>query len=309
MESIVFDRVTKVYQGGLKKETALDGLSLEISRGTVFGFLGPNGAGKSTAIKILLHIIFPTSGRAYLLGQPVTQKAVRSQVGYLPENPYFYDHLTPEELLWFGGRTCGMTTAQIRERTGPLLERVGLSHVSRRPLRTFSKGMIQRAGLALALIHDPQVVVLDEPMSGLDPLGRRLMSQILQTLRMEGKTIFLSSHILHDVEDLCDNIGIIAKGRLRLTASLSDLFSASPKGWRVTVRGEKDALSAASNGCSWTVSARGELLEVQAREEDLYKLLDQLRGCKCKVISAVPLRQTLEEIFLQEIHKVGGELR
>jgi ABC-2 type transport system ATP-binding protein len=306
MGTILFDQITKVYSEGFKgQKIAVHQLSLEVHQGEVFGFLGPNGAGKSTAIKILLNILFPTSGKAYLLGQAVKDKTVRRRVGYLPENPYFYDHLTPEELLWFGGKTSGLTSTQIQDRTSSLLKLVDLSHVQRHPLRTFSKGMVQRAGLALALINNPDVVILDEPMSGLDPLGRKLMADIIQRLKQEGKTVFFSSHILHDVEDLCDRFGIIAKGQLRLTASLSDLLSTQPQGWRITVRGNKEALVSQLNGASWRFLTQGTLIEVQAPEMDLYKLLDKVRGIPCEIVSVVPLRDNLQEVFLREIEKVG----
>lgn len=308
MKAIVFDQTTKIYSEGFKKKkTAVDQLTLEIPQGEIFGFLGPNGAGKSTAIKILVHIVFPTSGQAYLFDRPVSNKAVRSRIGYLPENPYFYDHLTPEELLWFGGKTSGLTSTQIRERTDTLLKTVDLCHVRRRPLRTFSKGMVQRAGLALALINDPEVVILDEPMSGLDPLGRKLMSDIMRKLKEQGKTVFFSSHILHDVEDICDRIGIIVKGRLRLKASLADLLLAPPKGWRITVRGDKESLAAQLAGVSWGISTQGALTEIQTQEMDLYKLLEKVRELKCDVVSVEPLKERLQEIFLKEIEKAGGE--
>jgi len=306
MKAIFFDQVTKIYSDGFKgKKIALDQLTLEVHQGEIFGFLGPNGAGKSTAIKILLNILFPTSGRAYLLGQPVTDKTIRRKVGYLPENPYFYDHLTPEELLWFGGKTSGLIPTQIRERADKLLSMVDLDHVRQRPLRTFSKGMVQRAGLALALVNDPDVVILDEPMSGLDPLGRKLISDIMRKLKEQGKTVFFSSHILHDVEDLCNRIGIIVEGLLRLTASLTDLLSTPPKGWRITVRGNKEALASQSDRASWKLSTTGGLTEIQAQEIDLYKLLEQVKRLKCEVVAVVPLRETLEEIFLREIQKAG----
>jgi ABC-2 type transport system ATP-binding protein len=306
VKAIIFEQMTKIYSEGFKKKkTAVDGLSLEISQGEIFGFLGPNGAGKSTAIKILVHIVFPTSGKAYLMGQPVADKTIRSRIGYLPENPYFYDHLTPEELLWFGGKTSGLTSTQIRERTDRLLNMVDLNHVRHRPLRTFSKGMVQRAGLALALVNDPEVVILDEPMSGLDPLGRKLMSDIIRRLKEQGKTVFLSSHILHDVEDLCVRIGIIVNGLLRLTASLTDLLCSPHQGWRITVRGNKETLSSQLNRLSWKLATNGALTEIQAQEMDLYKLLEQIRGFKCEVVTVAPLKETLEEIFLREIQKAG----
>ncbi len=222
---IQFENVSKSFKEGLRGNTvqALQNLSLEIQAGEVFGFLGPNGAGKSTTIKILLNLIFPDSGQAFIDGRSVNDKDVRRMVGFLPENPYFYDYLTAEELLWFGGRASGLDRKQIARATDELLERVDLLEARKRPLRTYSKGMVQRAGLALALVHDPQVVILDEPMSGLDPVGRKMVGDLLLDLKQRGKTVFFSSHILNDVERFCDRVGITVAGRLRLVGTVSDL--------------------------------------------------------------------------------------
>jgi ABC-2 type transport system ATP-binding protein len=223
MDVIVFDRVTKAYRTGFRKrKTALHDFSLLVREGEVFGFLGPNGAGKSTAIKTLVHLIFPTSGKVSILGHPAADVKGRQAVGYLPENPYFYDYLNPLELLRFAGRTSGMGAAAIAERSEALLRRLGLWEERKRPIRSYSKGMVQRVGMALALIHDPRVVVLDEPMTGLDPLGRRQFIDFILELKAAGKTVFFSSHILADVERVCDRVGILVGGRL---ARLIDLQS------------------------------------------------------------------------------------
>lgn len=223
---IKFTGISKEFKEGVtaRKVKALENLSLKIERGQIFGFLGPNGAGKSTAIKILLNFIFPDSGQATIMDLDVGDKNVRGFVGFLPENPYFYDYLTAEELLWFGGKSSGMDKQEILERTNLLLDKVQLQEARKRPLRTYSKGMVQRAGLALALIHDPKVVILDEPMSGLDPIGRKMVGDIILELKGEGKTVFFSSHILSDVERFCDRIGIIVGGRLRHTSSVADVL-------------------------------------------------------------------------------------
>jgi len=307
--AIAFHEVTKIYGGSRSPRTAVDRLSLAIPHGETFGFLGPNGAGKSTAIKVLLNLIFPTSGQALLLGKPAADTAVRSRVGYLPESPNFYDHLTPEELLWFGGKTSGLTTNQIKERTHSLLDLVDLARVRRQRLRTFSKGMIQRAGVALALVNDPDVVILDEPMSGLDPLGRRLMADIIRRLKHDGKTVFFSSHILHDVEDLCDRVGIIVKGRLMRVAGLADVLSVPATGWSLTVKAVPDAVQSHLTGVAATYTARGDLTEIRISEMDLGKLLDRLGALKEVLVSATPLRPTLEDILLQEIERADGESR
>lgn len=218
--------ISKTFKGhlGVKKVRALEDMSLEIEQGEVFGFLGPNGAGKSTAIKILLNLIYPDSGSATLLGRDVAEKDVRRFVGYLPENPYFYDYLSAEELLWFAGSTSGQGNKRIKERSDGLLKRVNLYEARKRQIRTYSKGMVQRAGLAMALIHDPQVVILDEPMSGLDPLGRKMVGDLIVELKSEGKTVFFSSHILTDIERFCDRAGIIVSGKLRLVDRLDTML-------------------------------------------------------------------------------------
>lgn len=219
--------VTKAYGGGLGvgRVQALNNVNFEVSSGEVFGFLGPNGAGKSTTIKILLNLIRPDSGRATILDTDVGRPKLRRHVGFLPENPYFYDYLTAWELLKFGGRTAGMDLLSIKKRGAEILERVNLQAAAHRQLRTYSKGMVQRAGLALALIHDPKVVILDEPMSGLDPLGRKMVGDLIMELKSEGKTVFFSSHVLNDVERFCDRAAIIVSGRLRCVGSVPELVT------------------------------------------------------------------------------------
>lgn len=228
MESIIsFNGVSKTFKTGIsgRRVQALQDLTLDVPGGEVFGFLGPNGAGKSTAIKILINLIFPDTGTARIAGEDVNDRSVRGKVGFLPENPYFYDYLTAEELLRFGGRACGMDRSAIINRTDMLLAKVNLDQARKRPLRSYSKGMVQRAGLALALVHDPQVVILDEPMSGLDPIGRKMVGDIILELKGEGKTVFFSSHILSDIERFCDRVGIIVGGRLRLVSPLDSLLA------------------------------------------------------------------------------------
>ncbi len=307
--AIALHEITKVYGGSRSPRTAVDRLSLAIPPGETFGFLGPNGAGKSTAIKVLVNLIFPTSGQAVLLGKPVNDPSVRRQVGYLPENPTFYDYLTPEELLWFGGTTSGMLPARIRERTSTLLELVDLDRVRRQRLRTFSKGMLQRAGVALALINDPEVVIFDEPMSGLDPLGRKLMADVIRRLKDEGKTVFFSSHILHDIEDLCDRVGIIVQGRMRRVATLAELAAAESRGWRVVLRGTGEPIRSRMAGLGCTSLERAGITEVETSERDLGKLLERLGSLQAEIISAAPLRPTLEEILLQEVERARDEGR
>lgn len=224
---ITIKGIAKEFKEGItgKKVKALEALDLEIMRGEVFGFLGPNGAGKSTTIKILMNLIYSDTGQAEIGGIDVREPKARKLVGYLPENPYFYDYLTTEELLWFGGRASGMNTSRIRERTDLLVKKVDLQNARTRPLRSYSKGMLQRAGLALALIHDPDVVILDEPMSGLDPIGRKMVGDLLVELKGQGKTVFFSSHILNDIERFSDRAGIIIRGKLRRVDTLDNLLA------------------------------------------------------------------------------------
>ena len=224
---IKIEGISKEFKEGIgsRKVKALEDLTLDIHKGEVFGFLGPNGAGKSTAIKILINLISPDTGHASIMGKDVMDKDTRRHCGYLPENPYFYDYLTAEELLWFGGKASGLSSNVIKERTNELLNKVNLQAARKRQLRTYSKGMVQRAGIALALIHDPDVVILDEPMSGLDPIGRKMVGDIMMELKAQGKTIFFSSHILTDIERFCDRVGIIVSGKLRLVDRLDSLLS------------------------------------------------------------------------------------
>ena len=208
--------ITKTYNPGLfkKKVRAVYDLSLEIFQGEVFGVIGPNGAGKSTTIRLLLGLIRPDAGEVLFREQPVARADIHQAIGYLPENPYLYDHLTLIELLTFCGRTSGLDSDQIAQRSAELIARLDLQDAQKRPLRTFSKGMLQRAGICFALLHNPSIVILDEPMSGLDPVGRRMVFDLVMELKKQGKTIFFCSHILNDVERLCDRIGLMHQGRL-----------------------------------------------------------------------------------------------
>ena len=228
MDAIVVERLTKTYKPvwpWLKETTVLSDVSLSVGQGEIFGFLGHNGSGKTTTMKILLGLLRATGGRIELLGAPVTDVAVHSRIGYLQESPYFYDYLTAEEFLCFYGKLAGLSRETVRQRTPELLERVGLTEARDRQLRKFSKGMLQRIGLAQAIIHDPELVILDEPMSGLDPIGRKEVRDLILSLRDQGKTIFFSTHIVSDVEMICDRVGILAKGKLLASGRIQDLVN------------------------------------------------------------------------------------
>ena len=214
MGEIRFDHITKGFRYGFKRQVVLDDLVLEIKKGEIFGFLGPNGAGKSTSINIALDFIRPDSGQVLIKGLPSTGADSRKHIGYMPENPHFYEQLTPRELLGFCGLTSGVHREQIKPKIEVILDKLELLPFIDRPVRTFSKGMKQRIGLAQAMIHDPEILILDEPMSGLDPLGRRLVSSLILESRETGKTIFFSTHILNDVEMLCDRIAVLHKGKM-----------------------------------------------------------------------------------------------
>ena len=224
MTAIDIRNLKKRYKKGvIGSNLAVQDLTLQVREGEVFGFLGPNGAGKSTVIKILMNFIRPSSGQASIYGCSVSDPQSRQIVGYLPENPFFYDHLTGEEILSFGGLAANMSKRDIDGRIDDLLSRLKLIHVKKQRLRTYSKGMVQRVGLALALIHEPRICILDEPMSGLDPLGRRLVADLIEDMRRNGQTVFFSSHILSDIERLCDRVGILNQGRLLFCGDIKEL--------------------------------------------------------------------------------------
>src|SRR5215204_1378200 len=247
MVALATYELTKNYAVGFWRKRpycALDRLSLEVEAGEVFGFLGPNGAGKTTTLKLLMQLVYPTSGRAEIFGRPVGDPAVKQRLGYLPENPNFYDYLTAEELLSYFAGLFGYGPAERRARAARLLDEVGIGGERRLQLRKFSKGMLQRVGIAQALVNEPELVILDEPMSGLDPLGRRDIRELILQLRDEGRTILFSSHVLSDAEALCNRVAILAKGRLITAGRLTDMLALRAGGWELVVAGATDALIA-----------------------------------------------------------------
>src|SRR5215213_1712412 len=262
MDAIRTEGLTKHYSVGFWRSrpyVALDSLDLQVDRGEVFGFLGPNGAGKTTTLKLLMQLIFPTSGVAQILGRPAGHPDVRTRIGYLPENPSFYDNVSAEELLAYFASLFGYRGAERTRRVAALLDEVGLGAERRMQLRKYSKGMIQRVGLAQALINDPEVVFLDEPMSGLDPIGRRQVSNIILRLRDRGATVFFSSHILGDAETLCNRVGIVAGGKLTAFGSLAEMVPFRIRGWDlILTRVTADAAATlASRGATATVIGDG----------------------------------------------------
>ena len=245
MPVIEIENLTKDFSIGFWKKRplrGLDNLCLQVHKGEIFGFLGPNGAGKSTTIKILMNLLHPTSGKARILGEPVDRVSMHQEIGYLPENPYFYDYLTPTELLTYMGRLFGLCGSELSRRVEGLLDNVGLAEARNLQLRKFSKGMVQRVGIAQALINDPEMVFLDEPMSGLDPLGRMEVRRIITSLKAQGVTVFFSSHILPDVEALCDRIAILNKGKLQEMGALEDMLRVGIAGYEIILSGVKQEI-------------------------------------------------------------------
>ncbi len=306
MRALATHDLTKDYAVGFWRKRpyrALDHLSLEVEAGEVFGFLGPNGAGKTTTLKLLMQLVFPTSGGAEILGRPLGDRSVKHRIGYLPENPYFYDHLSAEELLVYFGALFGFSAADSRARAVRLLDEVGIGAERRLQLRKFSKGMLQRVGIAQALINDPELVIFDEPMSGLDPLGRRDVRALILRLRDRGCTVFFSSHVLSDAEALCSRVAVLAKGRRVAGGLLTDLVPFQARGWELVVSGVSETL-VASLGRRVTQAVRlGEgryTLELPL-EPAPDRWLAELTSAGAHLVSLNPIRQTLEDFFVQQV--------
>ncbi len=301
--------LTKDYETGFlkkKKARALDSLTLNVSRGRVFGFLGGNGAGKTTTIKLLMGLIFPTAGSAKVLGRDISDVQMHSRIGYCPENPYFYDYLTALELMEYFGRLFGHDDAFCRNKSRELLTVVGLDEKDwKRQLRKYSKGMLQRVGLAQALINAPEVIFLDEPMSGLDPVGRREVRELIAGLRDKGATVFMSTHILSDIEALCDEVAILRNGKLAASGDLTELL-ASSEGHRVleiSIQGvEADAVREQVefiSGATLTAEPHGVIVQV-LDEADIDAVLKITREAGGRLAAIQPVKQSLEELFVKE---------
>jgi ABC-2 type transport system ATP-binding protein len=293
--------LSKSFAGhlGLARTAVVEGLTLQVRRGEIFGLLGPNGAGKTTTFKMLIGLLRPDRGSVRLLGGSPADPAVRARIGFLPENPYFYDYLTAEEFLDFYARLHGIPRAERAERVRKSLERVGLAGRAGTALRKFSKGMVQRLGLAQAIQHDPEILILDEPMSGLDPLGRREVRDLILSLREAGRTVLFSSHILQDAELICDRVGILRQGSLIALGGLDDLVSGRVEWFEVAVRG---AVGRELPGEPIS-SAGGERLLRVGDPQALARLMTAAQECGAEVTSIWPRRQTLEDLFLREIHR------
>jgi len=300
VESVTIENLSKIYRKGLRqrKVLAVDDLSLTVSEGEIFGFLGPNGAGKSTTIKILCDLIRPTRGRASIRSRDVRQPEARRQMGYLPENPNYYAFLSGWELLDFHGAIHGMSRSRIRQRGEPLLEMLDMTEAAHRPLRTYSKGMIQRLGIAVSLIHDPLVVIFDEPMSGLDPVGRKLVKDLMLHLRVQGKTIFFSTHILHDVEIICDRIGIIAKGQLKFCGTLIEVISESFSFYEVVFRNPEPQQVQSLQEKGYSLRTYEDRVEFEVDKDKLSEFLGTCLNMGLEPYTIEPKRFGLEDFFM-----------
>ena len=311
MDAIRTEGLTKHYTSGFwrpRPYVALDGLNLLVEQGEVFGFLGPNGAGKTTTLKLLMQLIYPTAGHAEILGRPVGDVAVRRRIGYLPENPYFYDNLTAEELLVYFSQVFGHSAREGRQRASRLLDEVGIGAERRFHLRKFSKGMVQRVGIAQALINDPEVVFLDEPMSGLDPLGRRDVRELILRLRERGCTVFFSSHVLSDAEALCSRVAILTKGRLAAAGRLGDILADRARAWELVVSDVRDQVIERIGSRVTKATRLGEgryslELPMTIAPE---AIVAELAAAGARVVSLNPVRETLEDFF---VGQVGGGAR
>ena len=308
MDAIVVDMLAKSYRPVWPWEnaaTVLSDISLSVAQGEIFGFVGHNGAGKTTTMKILLGLLRATSGRVELLGFPAEDVAVRARIGYLPESPYFYDYLTAEEFLCFYGRLAGLDRETIQKRIPQLLERVSLTEDRHRQLRKFSKGMLQRIGLAQALIHDPELVILDEPMSGLDPIGRKEVRDLIMGLRDQGKTVFFSTHIISDVEMICDRVGILSRGRMHALGRIEDLVSEhAARSVEVVCDGVVgDDLPEVKRLASRTLQRGDRCLIILPGQDHLEEILAVLRRSGGKLVSVIPHKDSLEEIFLEKTNQ------
>ena len=311
MDAIRTEALTKHYRVGFwrpRPYVALDALSLSVREGEVFGFLGPNGAGKTTTLKLLMQLIYPTSGLAEILGRPVGDRDIRRRIGYLPENPYFYDYLTAEELLDYFASLFGYGGAARKQRVARLLDEVGIGAERRLQLRKFSKGMLQRVGIAQSILNEPDVVFFDEPMSGLDPLGRREIRDLILRLRDRGCTVFFSSHVLADAEALCSRVAVLTSGRLAAVGQLTDLVAFEVRGWELVVAGvtETTLAHARSLDPSIRTTALGD--QRYALELPLSlaadRVLAELTARGARLVSLNPLRETLEDFFLRQVGAV-----
>src|SRR5262245_24814328 len=306
MPAIEILGLEKTYLTGFwrkRPKQALKPLHLSVEEGEIFGFLGPNGAGKTTTLKLLMGLVFPTAGTARILGKELHDANVKAQIGFLPEQPYCYDYLTARELLNYYGQLSGLAVKDRPQKIESVLAQVGLADAGNVQLRKFSKGMLQRVGIAQAILHDPRIVFLDEPMSGLDPMGRREVRDLMENLKQAGKTVFFSTHILSDAEALCDRVAIIHGGELRGVGAIADLTSRVHGKIEVVWQGTRIPASLRAMGAECHVSP--DSVRAIVPEEKQEQTIDVLRHENLRLISMVPLRASLEDYYLQKLKPNG----
>ena len=309
MHAIEILGLEKTYNIGFwrkRPKRALHPLNLAIKDGEIFGFLGPNGAGKTTTLKMLMGLVFPSAGSARILGMELDDPRMKAQIGFLPERPYFYDYLTARELLRYYGQLSGVDSRQLSSKVEEVLEKVGLCDSMNVQLRKFSKGMLQRAGIAQAILHNPKVVFLDEPMSGLDPMGRREVRTLIEELKRDGKTVFFSTHILSDAEALCDRVAVINLGQLRGVGAVADLTS-GVKG-KVEIVWQGSAVPAAIKSSGAETHIAGETTRAVIPEQDQDAAIDALRRERLRLISVTPVRASLEDYFMAQLKPSAEEV-
>jgi ABC-2 type transport system ATP-binding protein len=302
MAAIEILNLEKTYQIGFwrkRPKQALYPLNLQVEQGEIFGFLGPNGAGKTTTLKILMGLVFPTSGTARILGMELDDPRMKAQIGFLPEQPYFYDYLTGRELLEYYGQLSGVPSKELSRKALEVLDEVGLKDAGNLQLRKFSKGMLQRIGIAQAILHEPKVLFLDEPMSGLDPMGRREVRDLIEQLKHQGKTIFFSTHILSDAEALCDRVGIIHLGKLRGVGAVADLTASVQGKVELVWLGTTVPNAFASLGAECHVMPDTVRAVIPETNQDA--AIDALRRERLRLISVIPVRKSLEDYFMAQL--------
>jgi ABC-2 type transport system ATP-binding protein len=299
---VTIDHLSKIFKVGFwgRRVTAVDELSLDVQRGEIYGFLGPNGAGKTTTIKMLMGLIYPSRGTARLFGRPVGDQTAKAKVGFLPESPYFYDYLTSREFLRFYGHLFGLLGATLEKRIDELLELVSMTHARDLQLRKFSKGMLQRVGIAQALINDPELVILDEPMSGLDPIGRKEVRDLIVRLKESGKTVMFSSHILHDAELLCDRVAMIMKGKLVSCGLVSELIDhgTTQEVEMVVDRLSPEGIEKLRPLAIKTVLHGERVMAILASQRQVDEAIEVMRAHKAKLVSLIPHKASLEDLFI-----------
>ena len=302
MAAIEILGIEKVYEVGFwrkKPKRALSPLNLSIADGEIFGYLGPNGAGKTTTLKILMGLVFPTAGTARILGMELDDPRMKSQIGFLPEQPYFYDYLTARELLEYYGQLSGIPAKNRSHKISEVLDKVGLKDAGSVQLRKFSKGMLQRIGIAQAILHDPKILFFDEPMSGLDPMGRREVRDLMEGLKQKGKTVFFSTHILSDAEALCDRVGVIYRGKLQGVGEVASL-TANVEG-KVELVWQGRAIPQIFKSLGAETRVTGDTVRAILPEASQDAAIDALRRERLHLVSVIPIRKSLEDYFMAQL--------